>query len=389
VTRVAAVSRGAVALRISLFYAALFLLIGVLMPFWPLWLEARGLSPIQIAILLAAGQWVKVASNPLIARLSDRHGETRKPLVVLSIGALASFALFAAADGFAQLLAVSILSAVCVSALFPLGDSLGARAAICQKLDYGRMRVWGSLAFIAASSGGGWLLAGRSPELVVPMLLATGALTVGASWMLPSQTTPATHGSSGSWTALAARRLLLPILAASLIQASHGVLYVFGSLHWHAAGYGKGTIGWLWAAAIAIEVVLFAAGGRLLRRHGPVVFLLIGALAGVLRWSLAAATTELWVLVIIQLLHAGTFAAAHLAIVDLIAREAPPGLANTVQGLYAAAIGIAMGTVMLVAGPLYEAFGGGAFLAMTALSGVAAGLTLLAVQRGRAAAPMP
>lgn len=373
-------SPGAVAGRISFFYAALFLVIGVMLPFWPLWLEARGLSAVQIGVLLSAGQWVKVASNPLIARLSDRHGQTRQPLIVLSVGSLASLALFAAVDGFAALLAVSILSSVCLSAFFPLGDSLGARAAIAHGLDYGRMRLWGSLAFIAASSGGGWLLAGRPPDLVLPMLLAASALLVCACIALPGQPASTARGKAAGWTALAGRRLILPVLAASLIQASHAMLYVVGSLHWHAAGHGKGTIGWLWAASVAVEVVLFAVGGKLLRRFGTATFLLLGAVAGLARWTLAAGSTELWALIIIQLLHAATFAAVHLAIVDLIAREAPPGLANTVQGLYAAAIGIAMGSAMLGAGALYEGLGGSAFLAMSLLAGVAL-LLLFAARR--------
>jgi MFS transporter, PPP family, 3-phenylpropionic acid transporter len=31
-------------LRLSLFYAAYFLVIGIQLPFWPLWLESRGLT---------------------------------------------------------------------------------------------------------------------------------------------------------------------------------------------------------------------------------------------------------------------------------------------------------------------------------------------------------
>jgi PPP family 3-phenylpropionic acid transporter len=372
--------RTSVFARVSLFYAALFLVIGVLLPFWPLWLEARGLSALEIGVILAAGQWVKVASNPLIARRVDRLGEARRPLIVLSLASLASFALFAAVEGFALLLAVSIVSAVCLSAFFPLGDSLGARAALAHGLDYGRMRLWGSLAFIAASSGGGWVLAGRPPDLVLPMLLATSAMLVVACIALPAQETAAARGRAAGWTALASRRLLLPMLAASVIQASHGVLYVVGSLHWHAAGHSKGTIGWLWALSVVVEVGLFAVGGGLLRRFGAGSFLLAGALGGLARWTLAAASTDLPALVVIQLLHAATFAGVHLAIVDLIAREAPQGLANTVQSLYAAAIGVAMGSAMLGAGALYQRLGGGAFLAMSLLALLAA-LTLLAARR--------
>lgn len=372
-------SRNSVALRVSAFYASMFLVVGIMLPFWPLWLEAQGLSAVQIGILLAVGQWVKVGSNPVIARLSDRHGESRRALLLVSLGALASFALFLVAEGFLALLLVSVLSAICVAALFPLGDSFGARAAILEGLDYGRMRLWGSLAFIAAAGASGWFLARHQPDLVLPLLLATSALTVIACWTLPRQATdPSSDGAAG-WAALASRRLLLLIFSASATQASHGMLYAFGSLHWQGAGYSEITIGALWGGSVLVEVALFAVGGRLLRRHGAVAFLVLAALAGVARWSLAAASTELWALIIVQALHAVTFGATHLAIVDIIAREAPQRLSNTAQGVYSAAVGVMMGTAMLGAGPLYAHFGGGAFLAMAGLTAVGA---VLAVSAG-------
>jgi PPP family 3-phenylpropionic acid transporter len=231
--------------------------------------------------------------------------------------------------------------------------------------------VGGSHAYIASAGISGWFLASRDADLILPLLLATTALTVIACWALPRQAADA-KDHIGGWSALATRRLLLLIFSASATQASHGMLYAFGSLHWQRAGYSETTIGALWGGSVLIEVALFAIGGRLLRRFGAVAFLILAGTAGALRWSLAAASTDLWALIVIQTLHAMTFGAAHLAIVDIIAREAPPRLANTTQGLYSAAVGVAMGTAMLVAGPLYESFGGSAFLAMTALSAVAA-----------------
>ena len=42
--------------RLALFYAAVFLVVGVLMPFWPLWLkETQGMSAEEIGLLLGAG----------------------------------------------------------------------------------------------------------------------------------------------------------------------------------------------------------------------------------------------------------------------------------------------------------------------------------------------
>ena len=62
------------ALRISLFYASVFLVIGIMLPFWPVWLKSRGLSPAEIGLLLSTGMWIRAFTNPLLATVADRTG---------------------------------------------------------------------------------------------------------------------------------------------------------------------------------------------------------------------------------------------------------------------------------------------------------------------------
>src|SRR3546814_10848843 len=93
-------------------------------------------------------------------------------------------------------------------------------------------------------------------------------------------------------------------------------------------------IGLLWAEGVIAEVLLFACGAKVVQRLGPARMLLLGALAGVVRWTLLAASTDLAVLFAAQALHAFTFGAAHLGAIAFIARAAPAGLSATAQTLY-------------------------------------------------------
>ncbi|MDE0386725.1 MAG: hypothetical protein OXI22_22785 [Defluviicoccus sp.] len=43
------------AIRLALFYAAVFLFVGVALPFWPVWLTAKGLSATEIGLTITAG----------------------------------------------------------------------------------------------------------------------------------------------------------------------------------------------------------------------------------------------------------------------------------------------------------------------------------------------
>jgi PPP family 3-phenylpropionic acid transporter len=272
-----AAERRSVALRLALFYVAFFLFVGVGLPFWPAWLSARGLSAAEIGFLLSLAPWMKLVGNPFTTRLADATGRTRPVLLAVAFSGMVFYLLFTLAFGFWPLLAVTVLAGLSIGALTPLADALTMGMATSHGIDYGRVRLWGSLAFILAGVAGGWLLAGRSPDLILSLVLATLAMTVAACMLLPESAPSAHRVATAGWGRLLLEPgFLLFILAAGLIQSSHAMLYGFGTIHWLAVGYDKDTIGLLWAVGVAVEVGLFAAGRRLLHHIGPVGLLLIG-----------------------------------------------------------------------------------------------------------------
>lgn len=371
--------------RLALFYAAIFLLVGIQLPFWPVWLAGRGLSPAEIGVVLASALWVKVIANPLAGSLADRSGSRRGLMIALAAANLAGFLLFLPSYGFASLLTVNLVTSAAFSALLPLGDNLTLTIAYERKLDYGRMRVWGSISFIAASLGAGALLASRPSELVLVLLIGAASLNLLACLQLPAHSFTRAQAFGESWRRwrrlLLDRRQLLFLAAATAIQASHSTYYAFGTLHWRSLGYSGRTIGWLWAEGVIAEIALFAFGAPLVSRLGPARLLVLGGLGGVVRWGLTAGAIALPSLLALQVLHALTFGAAHLAAMHFMARALPPELSATGQSLYSATVsGIGFGLVMAGSGPLYAAFGADSYLGMAALAGCGA---LAAWQLGR------
>ena len=376
------------ALRYAAFYGAVFLVVGIYQPFWPVFLKSRGLSAAEIGLVFALTSWIRIVTTPVIAQIADRSGRTKATLVALAALCLVIFTGFFEARGFWPILLVMLPAAVCFQPMIPLAESQTMAAVLRDRLDYGRIRLWGSLAFILSTIGAGTLITGRAPELVFYLVLGALALTLLAALALPAA--PARRHEGAPLTPLNLlrdRRFLLFLGAASLNQASHAVYYGFSALHWKAAGLSEATIGWLWAEGVAVEVLLFAFSGRVMARASPATLLALAALAGMLRWTLLATSTDLALLIAVQALHALTFGAAHLGAMHFLARAAPPGLAATAQSLYSAlSSGVAMGLAMLLAGALYEAAAGRAFLAMTVLS--TAGLILaLVLRRSGDAAP--
>ncbi|HVI51387.1 MAG TPA: MFS transporter [Candidatus Sulfotelmatobacter sp.] len=378
--------RRSLAIRLSCLYAAMFSVIGVQLPFWPLYLNGKGLSPAEIGQLMAAAFFVKIVTNPLIGHVVDSRGERRHTQLALACAALVVSALFFAAQGFVPLLAVTMLTAATFTALMPLGDSLTMQSAVAHHLDYGRIRLWGSLSFIATATLGGWVLVDAPRPAILWAVIAGQAVTLWTVYRLPDTrpSRPKEGGHPSILPLLKDKRFLLFLAATSLTQVSHMIYYGFATLYWQAAGLPGWVIGGLWAEGVIAEVILFAFGNKAVARFGPVTLIAAGALAGVVRWSVLATTTAPLLLASVQFLHAFTFGATHLGAMHFINRTAPPGLSGRAQGIYASvANGVVPGAAMLAAGRLYQGFGGLSFLGMTVVA--AAGLAI-AVKLKRSAA---
>lgn len=373
-----------IAARLAAFYFAFLAVYGVQIPFWPVWLAAHGLGPTDIGVIVAVGVGARLIGNLLTAHVADRSGERRRLMLALAILGLLAYALFAVVDGFWGILAVSIVSSLLFPPIMALGESLTMTGVGRLGLDYGRIRLWGSLSFILAAALSGHVLVEAPPAAVLWMVLATVAATALACAFLPDLRTDAAPVSAGLPLArvLEDRGLILMLAAAGLIQGSHAVYYAFGTLHWQAAGMSDDVIGLLWAEGVICEIVLFAAGAAVLRRiRPPWLIALAGALAA-FRWLVLGSTTALPAVIAVQALHAFSYGAAHLGAIHVIAKAVAPALSATAQSLYAALVmGLALGSMLLASGPLYEAFGGGAYFAMAASAALGCALAVALARR--------
>lgn len=369
-------------------YGALFLVAGILLPYWPVWLASRGLDAGRIAAVLALGLMVRIVAAPMVAYAVDRRGERRRPLLALSLLSLVLYASFFLYDDFLSIVFGSVLVAATFPSMVPITDSLALRVCAERGLDYGRVRLWGSLAFIAAAYLGGALLGRFGPDAVLACVLVGCALSGLAVRRLPDdrgvpEAAARPIAAGAALRLLGQPRFVLFLLGASAIQASHGVYYGFGTLHWQRLGYGDSLIGSLWALGVAAEVALFAVSGRAVARFGPVGLILLGGAGGVLRWAVTGFDPPLAMLAAMQALHALTYGATHLGSMHFIARTVPPGLSATAQSLLSAlASGVVLAGATAVSGWLYAAWGGHAYLAMAALAGLGAILVLPLARRG-------
>jgi PPP family 3-phenylpropionic acid transporter len=381
-------------IRLATLHASLSTVSGIQTPLWPIFLAWRGLSPAEIGLILSAAYFVKIVSNPIAGNISDRLGDRRMPLIVLAGIALVAYALYSVVSGFWLILIVTLVAAGAFTALTPLGDNLTLLAISGQRLHYGHVRVWGSLAFMVASGVATYLLIGEPPLLILWALIAGLGFAVFACWRLPRvRGERQTGGRRGISTLLKNPVFLMFVGAAALNQSSNTALYGFATLHWQAGGLSGGEIGALWAEMVAAEAIFFSIGHRIAAKVGPRWLLVAGGAGGIVRWAVTASTVDPILLASVQWMHCLTFTASHLAAMYFIQRSIPTELSGRAQALYSSlALGLNFGLFLPVAGLLYEAIGGSqTFLVMAGLSACGLGLSVLLLKRwsGGPAIPTP
>jgi PPP family 3-phenylpropionic acid transporter len=176
-----------------------------------------------------------------------------------------------------------------------------------------------------------------------------------------------------------------------LIQASHAFYYGFSTLAWRAQGLPSSAAGVLWGVGVVAEIGFLWFMEPLRRRLGAERLVVVGAVGGLIRWTVLAYSPPLWVLIPIQCLHAATFTATFMGSLQLVERLSPPGSASAAQTLNSVLSGgLFMGLASMGSGALFDMIGARGYLAMSLLAGIglAGAAALPGAIRRRGAAPL-
>lgn len=354
------------AARVAVFYAALFVLSGIVLPFFPVWLRAKGVDAALIGITLAAPQIMRVVAIPLVTRHADRKDVLRGTLVTLSALALAGYCTVSMAEGGLLIFLAYALTAMATTPIMPLLETYALRSLGTRSRAYGAVRLWGSVAFIAGVFGTGYIADIVPPRDLIWLIVAASAATLIVAVTLrplpPHE--PAAVAAAPPKRLLRDRGFLVVAASAALTQSSHAVYYGFSSLDWTKAGFDGTAIAALWSVGVVAEIVLFVVAARLPAFLTPSMMLVLGGAGGALRWAAMAFDPPAALLPALQLLHAFSFGMTYLGAIFFTSRHAPPGKAATAQGYLAIILGLAMAAAMGLSGWLYGLIGTKAYAAM-------------------------
>lgn len=379
-------------ISLGLFYAAIFIGNGASSPYMPVWFHHRGLTGAEIGLILSAPMLARVVTAPAIAVWADSFKLRRTPLMILGLGTACAYGLMAPQLGFFWWAGVWFLASTLYVSLPPLTDVIVMARARLDGFNYGWPRGIGSAAFIVGNVVMGAILARHSPELVLVWIVVAALMAaVGARYLLPPD--PVRHGGgqaklaermAGLRELIRDREFMLTVVSVGLIQSAHAFYYAFSALAWKQQGVPESMTGVLWGSGVAVEIGFLWFMEPWRRRIGPRRLLILGGLAGMVRWTALAFAPPLWLVFPIQTLHTLSYAATFVASLQLVERLSTPANASSAQLINATLQGgILSGLATIASGPLFDQFGARGYLAMTAMTvlGLLGAVRLYGVKR--------
>ncbi|MFM5885390.1 MAG: MFS transporter [Novosphingobium sp.] len=355
---------------VSALYLALYLHYGFF-AFIPLWLKAMGAQPKEIGVLVAIPLVLRLLTVAPFSAWAGRRGRVRDAITVTAILSAGLILLLLGRPDHIGRIAVVLIFSIMWDQIPVLTDAYAVMAVRSRNLNFGRMRVWGSIGVVVSTAAAGWVFGLTGIEALPWLVAALLLLPALVAPALPSDRTMAAPEpeTGGKWRdVFADRKLMRAMGGAAMIMGSHGVLTSFGAIQWSAQGISTGMIGTLQATAVSAEILAFWFGANLLGKRDPSLLICIAAAAATLRWIIMACNPVLGVLFAVQMLHGITSTGAILGTMLIIAARVPVQTSAAAQGLNAVLLGIVLAAATAGSGLLWSQGVAMAYLAMAGLA---------------------
>jgi PPP family 3-phenylpropionic acid transporter len=366
------------ALWLSWVYGAVFGLGGISLPFFPVWLKAAGIDLAWIGIITALPSLTRFTVLPFVTALAERRQVLHRAIAVCAGLTALGFVGVGLGGSLWPILVLYGLTACVWTPIVPLVDGYALKGVAQFGLAYGPLRLWGSAAFIIGAFACGLLIDVFAPVHLIWVMVGMALFGALASLQLQPlrRVAPGVVAEVVPAHLLRQAGFLAIIVSAALIQGSHAAYYAYSSIIWQTQGYSGLAVSGLWSLGVVAEIVLFAVSPRF--RWSPQILMALGALGGVLRWSLTAQQLPLPLLAAVQLMHGCTYGLTQIGTVGLLLRQVPGHLLATGQGYLVALSGAVLGLAYMMAGQLFAAIGDDAYYAMALMAGIGGVVILLA-----------
>ncbi len=321
--------------RLSGFYFFFFASLGVLIPYWGLYLKSLGFSALEIGQLVALLLATKIVAPNVWGWLADRSGRCMTVVRAATLLAMLIYAAVFWITSFWGLALVMVGFSFFWNASLPQLEATTMKHLGDRADRYGNIRVWGSVGFIVLVLSVGPFVDRYGPSVILPVLMSCFVGIWLVSLIIPegAGTIPSEQGNLLG--VFRRPEVAAFLFACFLMQASHAPFYTFFSIYLDGHDYSKTVIGVLWAFGVICEIGMFLVMHRIFRWTPLPTVLAATFVVTALRWVVVALFPQyLALMVIAQGMHAVTFGAYHATAIQLIHRFFQGAHQHRGQALY-------------------------------------------------------
>jgi len=341
-------------------YFLFFAILGIFLPYFNLYCYHLKFSGGQIGLISGVTTIMKMLSPFLWASLADRWISRKQVTLVTTLGSALAFLPCLWIRSFpAMLLAIAIFS------FFQMGILPLIESATWERLEfhggeYGKIRWWGSIGFIAAAFFCGTLLDILPLETCLYLIAMLSFVFIAVILRIPEN--PRTHPDTPLKTSVThfirTPEIALFLLICVFMQISHGAYYGFFAIYLEGLGYPKSVTGISWTTAVLCEVLVMLRYQRWFGKFKPQTLLIVSSFIGSLRWWVTGHADLLIFLLLAQCAHAMTYAAFHIASMSYLNAKVPRHLRTSAIGILSAlSYGLGGTLGLLFSGFLYDSAG--------------------------------
>jgi MFS transporter, PPP family, 3-phenylpropionic acid transporter len=315
------------------------------LPIFADYLKDRGLNGIQIGVILSITPFMMFVVQPFYGAIADKLGY-KKCLIVSSVLASCSFALFLLKGGFIWLFLITVLMSLFYNTIQPLLDSLTLALAEKDKnLNYGIIRIAGALGWALTGSVVGYFIDSISTTVIFAFSAASMFLTFVVAFSLSSgnesQSVSGSKNSPNIFLILSNKYLVFLLLCVFLVSACATTIWNFYSIYMKENGASSSLVGIGLSLQGLSELPLFYFAARIIKRFSIKHTLIITVLATALRMYLYSAIKTPEAALAIEVLHGFSWSLFWVVCVEYVDKLVQENWRATGQSLlYGAYFGV-------------------------------------------------
>lgn len=326
---------------LSFSFFCYFGVLGLVVPFLPIFLDGRGFNSIQIGEILAIFTATKIIGPTLWAMVADKSG---KQLSIIQLGATLALIAFSGlfwVEGYWPITFILALFSLFWTAILPQLEVMTMLSIRRQAKIYSRIRLWGSIGFIVLAVAGGEIIGRYNADsfTVIGWFILLGLAVSSYLLKQPFATRRLARKSESIFSKIICFRFAMFFIAGLLLQISFGPYYSFFALYLNDLAYSQFSVGLFISLGVVAEIGIFIVAGKLYQLFGARLLIAFSLFITAIRWYLIAEYADnLLMLIIAQLIHAASFGLYHSAAMQFLQFHFLANQQNRGQAIYIAGV---------------------------------------------------